>query len=194
VFASKASLGVFVQVWLRWTLPRLRIDQVMTTCLKYLVPISCFLFLGAIAWPLVMLTALGQTTWTSSPLGKQVSAEVYESQVVQARSAERASLLAVENKTAELELATKALVAGKERLEVAKSSASDADKAAADAELKGLQDEVAALEKAEQEARVGLESANETAQKAVLKAKLLIEGRASVNKNAAAAREQGVVR
>ena len=25
---------------------RLRIDQVMTTCLKYLVPISCFLFLG----------------------------------------------------------------------------------------------------------------------------------------------------
>ena len=51
-----------------------------------------------------------------------------------------------------------------------------------------------ALEKAEQKARVRLESANETAQKAVLKAKLLIEGRASVNKNAAAAREQGVVR
>ncbi len=42
VFAAKASFGVFVQVWLRWTLPRLRIDQVMTTCLKYLVPISCF--------------------------------------------------------------------------------------------------------------------------------------------------------
>jgi hypothetical protein len=193
VFASKASLGVFVQVWLRWTLPRLRIDQVMTTCLKYLVPISCFLFLGAIAWPLLMLTVLGQTTWTSSPLGKQVSAEVYESQVVQARSAERASLLDVENRTAELELATKALVAGKERLAAAKN-ASESEKNSSDSQLTSLQEEVAALEKAEQEARVSLESANKTAQKAILKAKLLIEGRASVNKNAAAAREQGVVR
>jgi hypothetical protein len=103
-------------------------------------------------------------------------------------------LLDVENKTAELELATKALVAGKEQLEATKSSASEAEKNSGDTQLTSLQDEVAALEKAEQEARVRLESANETAQKAVLKAKLLIEGRASVNKNAAAAREQGVVR
>ena len=100
----------------------------------------------------------------------------------------------MENKTAELELAAKAFVAGKERLEAAKSSASEAEKNASDTQLTSLQEEVAALEKAEQEARVILESANETAQKAVLKAKLLIEGRASVNKNAAAAREQGVVR
>jgi NADH-quinone oxidoreductase subunit H len=92
VFATKASFGVFVQVWLRWTLPRLRIDQVMTTCLKYLVPISCFLFLGAIVWPLVMLTALGQTTWTSSPLGKQVAAEVRESQVIKARADKAAAV------------------------------------------------------------------------------------------------------
>jgi hypothetical protein len=137
---------------------------------------------------------LGQTTWTSSPLGKQVSAEVYESQVVQARSAERASLLDVENRTAELELATKALVAGKERLGAAKNPASGSEKNSIDSQLTSLQEEVAALEKAEQEARVSLESANKTAQKAILKAKLLIEGRASVNKNAAAAREQGVVR
>jgi NADH-quinone oxidoreductase subunit H len=81
VFVSKASLGVFVQVWLRWTLPRLRIDQVMTTCLKYLLPISCFLFLGAIAWPLVMMTLVGTTTWTPSPLGSLVADEVRESQV-----------------------------------------------------------------------------------------------------------------
>src|SRR5580693_4003380 len=47
VLSLKATALVFVQMWLRWTLPRLRIDQVMTTCLKYLVPISCFLFLGA---------------------------------------------------------------------------------------------------------------------------------------------------
>ena len=54
VFIVKASLLVLVQIWVRWTLPRLRIDQVMTTCLKYLVPISCCLFLGAVFWPLLL--------------------------------------------------------------------------------------------------------------------------------------------
>lgn len=61
VLLKKAGLLVFVQIWIRWTLPRLRIDQVMTTCLKYLVPISCFLFLGAVLWPLLLTTfVLGQ--------------------------------------------------------------------------------------------------------------------------------------
>lgn len=87
VFVSKASVGVFVQVWLRWTLPRLRIDQVMTTCLKYLVPISCFLFLGAILWPLALVTTLGRTTWTSGPLGELVAEEVRENQVTRSLSA-----------------------------------------------------------------------------------------------------------
>ena len=59
VFVSKAAFGVFVQIWLRWTLPRLRIDQVMITCLKYLVPISCFLFLGATVWPLLFMFGTG---------------------------------------------------------------------------------------------------------------------------------------
>jgi NADH-quinone oxidoreductase subunit H len=72
VFVSKASFGVFVQIWLRWTLPRLRIDQVITTCLKYLVPISCFLFLGATVWPLAIRQMTGRTTWTSDPLGERV--------------------------------------------------------------------------------------------------------------------------
>lgn len=72
VFVSKASFGVFVQIWLRWTLPRLRIDQVITTCLKYLVPISCFLFLGATVWPLAIRQMTGRTTWTSAPLGERV--------------------------------------------------------------------------------------------------------------------------
>lgn len=62
VFLTKSSLLVVVQIWVRWTLPRLRIDQVMETCLKYLVPISCFLFIGSVMYPLVMLSALGRPT------------------------------------------------------------------------------------------------------------------------------------
>jgi NADH-quinone oxidoreductase subunit H len=65
-------------MWLRWTLPRLRIDQVMTTCLKYLVPISCFLFLGAAVWPLALAYfAHGETTWLPKrPLGDSVPRRV----------------------------------------------------------------------------------------------------------------------
>lgn len=49
----KASIGVTVMMWVRWTLPRLRIDQVMTTCLKYCVPLAAFCFLGATWWQLM---------------------------------------------------------------------------------------------------------------------------------------------
>jgi NADH-quinone oxidoreductase subunit H len=50
VFIVKGWLLVFVMMWVRWTLPRLRIDQVMMTCLKYLLPISCVLLLGVGLW------------------------------------------------------------------------------------------------------------------------------------------------
>ena len=78
VFVKKASLLVFVQIWLRWTLPRLRIDQVMMTCLKYLIPISCFLLLGVVLWPFAMTMATGRATMMNSdtfapPLGEAVS-------------------------------------------------------------------------------------------------------------------------
>ena len=54
VFILKGWLLVFVMMWVRWTLPRLRIDQVMMTCLKYLLPISCFLLLGVSLWQVAM--------------------------------------------------------------------------------------------------------------------------------------------
>ncbi|MCA9085280.1 MAG: NADH-quinone oxidoreductase subunit H [Planctomycetaceae bacterium] len=72
VFLTKSALLVFVQVWVRWTLPRLRIDQVMTTCLKYLLPISCALFLGATIWPLMLSATLGRPTW-NSPIGDRAA-------------------------------------------------------------------------------------------------------------------------
>ena len=46
----KAVIGVSVMMWVRWTLPRLRIDQVMATCLKYCTPIAAAMFLCAVAW------------------------------------------------------------------------------------------------------------------------------------------------
>jgi hypothetical protein len=46
----KAYVGVTFMMCLRWTLPRLRIDQVMTTCLKYCLPLVSIMLAGAMLW------------------------------------------------------------------------------------------------------------------------------------------------
>lgn len=49
-FVAKGFGFVLVQIWLRWTLPRLRVDQLMTICWKYLLPFSlaCVIIVGLI--------------------------------------------------------------------------------------------------------------------------------------------------
>jgi NADH-quinone oxidoreductase subunit H len=49
VFLLKASAIVFVQMWVRWSVPRLRVDQLMYLSWKVLLPISFVLLLG-VGW------------------------------------------------------------------------------------------------------------------------------------------------
>jgi NADH-quinone oxidoreductase subunit H len=52
IFVGKCLILVFTQMWIRWTLPRPRIDQVLYTCIKVLLPLACLLLLGAAVWQL----------------------------------------------------------------------------------------------------------------------------------------------
>ena len=62
VFAGKCWALVLVMMWMRWSLPRLRIDQVMMTCLQYFLPISCVLLLGVCVWLLAVPPAVAAAT------------------------------------------------------------------------------------------------------------------------------------
>lgn len=53
-FILKCLLLVTLQMWVRWTLPRLRIDQVLYSCVQVLLPLTMGLVLLSAVWELLV--------------------------------------------------------------------------------------------------------------------------------------------
>ncbi len=53
IFIFKCSLLLFLQMWLRWTLPRIRIDQVLYSCIQIMLPLVMAMLLGSTFWELM---------------------------------------------------------------------------------------------------------------------------------------------
>lgn len=49
-FILKCVFFIYVQIWLRWTLPRIRIDQVLYGCVQVMLPLTMLLLLGTVLW------------------------------------------------------------------------------------------------------------------------------------------------
>jgi NADH-quinone oxidoreductase subunit H len=60
-FFFKTLCFVFIVIWIRWTLPRLRVDQLMIMCWKYFVPIGFICLMGSAV--MVILPTAGAWNW-----------------------------------------------------------------------------------------------------------------------------------
>jgi NADH-quinone oxidoreductase subunit H len=67
IFSTKCLGLIFVQMWIRWTLPRPRIDQVLYACIKVLLPMACLMLLGAALWQLLVPERQGVPWWDYQP-------------------------------------------------------------------------------------------------------------------------------
>lgn len=51
----KTFMALIVQIWIRWTFPRLRIDQLMSLCWKVLTPLGLLMVAVSALWKLLVL-------------------------------------------------------------------------------------------------------------------------------------------
>ncbi len=59
----KCMFFIYVQLWLRWTLPRIRIDQVLYACVQVLLPLTMLLLLGTTLW--VWASTSNSASWAT---------------------------------------------------------------------------------------------------------------------------------
>jgi len=69
VFVIKVLALVNVIVWIRWTFPRIRVDQMMTLCWKYLVPIGMGLVLLEAFTEILSFRIFGEAAKGQAKLG-----------------------------------------------------------------------------------------------------------------------------
>jgi NADH-quinone oxidoreductase subunit H len=62
VFFAKSMALVFVIIWIRWTLPRFRVDQMMRLCWKYFVP-----------WTFAAVLFQALWSWAMPPAGRSIT-------------------------------------------------------------------------------------------------------------------------
>lgn len=49
-FVAKCVFFLYVQIWIRWTLPRVRLDQVLYGCIQVILPLTMLMLLGETLW------------------------------------------------------------------------------------------------------------------------------------------------
>ncbi|MGH7836277.1 MAG: complex I subunit 1/NuoH family protein, partial [Candidatus Binataceae bacterium] len=73
IFMLKCLFLVLVSMWVRGTLPRVRIDQMMSLCWKYFVPISFVDLIGTAIWVAIFPDGNAITRWIMLALGLAIA-------------------------------------------------------------------------------------------------------------------------
>ncbi len=75
-FIFKCFIFIYIQLWIRWTLPRIRIDQVLYSCVQVMFPIACIALVGHAVW-MVLLDGTMVSTVIRWVLGLMMAAVTF---------------------------------------------------------------------------------------------------------------------